>query len=166
MASDRRITGMELKRCPHCGVENPKMVNTAGFKGNSRTSDRSWGTYACSQCDGIVLACTRQLFDQIASFYHQQPEHAVDEAFPPRAKAFFEQAVSSLNAPAGSVMLAASAVAAMLKEVGYSEGSLFSRLEQAADDKVISEDMVQWASWVGLDKDEDDDEDDARIAYC
>lgn len=164
MGQERRVTGMELKRCPHCGVENPHMVNTAGFKGNSRTSDRSWGTYACSSCDGIVLACTRQLFDQIAAFYHQQPQDlAVDASFPPRAKAFFEQAVSSLNAPAGAVMLAASAVSAMLKEVGYSEGSLFSRLEQAADDKVISEDMVQWASWVGLDKEEDDDEDDDEL---
>jgi hypothetical protein len=164
MGQERRIMGMELKRCPHCGIENPNMVNTAGFKGNARTSDRSWGTYACSSCDGIVLACTRQLFDQIAAFYHQQPQDlAVDASFPPRAKAFFEQAVSSLNAPAGAVMLAASSVSAMLKEVGYSEGSLFSRLEQAADDKVISEDMVQWASWVGLDKEEDDDEGDEAL---
>jgi hypothetical protein len=159
MTQDRRIMGMELKRCPHCGVENPNMQHTAGFKGNARAADRSWGTYACSQCDGIVLACTRQLFDQIAGFYHQQPENtAIDSAFPPRAKAFLEQAVSSLNAPAGAVMLAASAVAAMLKEVGYSEGSLYSRIEQAADDKVISEELAQWASWVGMDKDDDDDE--------
>ncbi len=157
MVQDRRLLGMELKRCPHCGIENPNMVNTAGFKGN----DRTWGTYACSQCDGIVLACTRQLFDQLAGFYHQQPqEYAADASFPPRAKAFFEQAVQSLNAPAGAVMLASSAVAAMLKEVGYSEGSLYSRIEQAADDKVISDDMALWASWVGLDKDEDDDEGD------
>ena len=60
-------------------------------------------------------------------------------------------------------MLASSAIAAMLKEIGYSEGSLFSRLEQASDDNVISEDFVQWASWVGLDKDEDDDEDEDTL---
>lgn len=39
----------------------------------------------------------------------------VDEALPPTAKEYLTQAINSLHAPAGSVMLCASAVDAMLK---------------------------------------------------
>ena len=43
----------------------------------------------------------------------------VSEHLPTQAKRFLEQAIRSLHAPDGSVMLTASAVDAMLKDKGY-----------------------------------------------
>jgi hypothetical protein len=56
-----------------------------------------------------------------------------------------------MHAPAGAVMLAASAVDAMLKLKGYTEGSLYTRIEQSVTDNLITKDMGQWAHYVRLD---------------
>ncbi len=48
-------------------------------------------------------------------------------------------------------MLAASAVDAMLKDKGYQDGSLYSRIEKAASDHLITADMAEWAHEVRLD---------------
>jgi len=62
--------------------------------------------------------------------------------------------LESLHAPAGAIMLAASAVNAMLKEKGYKDGSLNSRIDQAAERHDITEDMARWAHEVRLDANE------------
>src|SRR5207249_7822249 len=49
------------------------------------------------------------------------------------------------------VMLAASAVDAMLKSKGYKDGSLNARINQAVKDHLITEDMGKWAHDVRLD---------------
>lgn len=61
------------------------------------------------------------------------------------------QALASLHAPSGAVMLAASAVDSMLKLKGHTEGSLYSRIESASKDHVITPDMAKWAHDVRLD---------------
>jgi len=76
---------------------------------------------------------------------------SVDESIPIRAKSYLTQAVSTLHAPAGSVMLAASAIDAMLKAKGYTTGSLYNRINQAVKDHLITEDMARWAHEVRLD---------------
>lgn len=48
-------------------------------------------------------------------------------------------------------MLTASAVDSMLKSKGYTEGSLYSRIDKAASDHVITEEMSKWAHAVRLD---------------
>lgn len=78
----------------------------------------------------------------------------LDEALPQRARTFLEQAVNSLHAPAGSIMLSASAVDAMLKAKGYTAGSLYSRIDQAKRDNLITEEMGRWAHAVRLDANE------------
>ncbi|BAP41280.1 putative uncharacterized protein [Pseudomonas sp. StFLB209] len=75
---------------------------------------------------------------------------SVDEAVPARAKDFLEQAVKSLQAPAGAVILAASSVDAMLKEKGLKEGSLYKRIDTAAQQHLITEEMAAWAHEVRL----------------
>jgi hypothetical protein len=75
----------------------------------------------------------------------------VDDELPSDAKAYLEQAISSIHAPAGAVMLAASCVDAMLKEKGHLDGSLNSRIEQAAMDHLIMANMAAWAHEVRLD---------------
>lgn len=48
-------------------------------------------------------------------------------------------------------MASASAVDAMLQIQGYKEGSLNSRIDQAAGDKLITDGMKEWAHKVRLD---------------
>jgi hypothetical protein len=48
-------------------------------------------------------------------------------------------------------MLTASSVDAMLKSKGYKEGTLYSRIDQAAKDHVITEEMAAWAHEIRLD---------------
>ncbi|MBD0331997.1 MAG: DUF4145 domain-containing protein, partial [Chitinophagaceae bacterium] len=68
-----------------------------------------------------------------------------------KVKAFLQQAIDSTFAPAGSLMLCASAVDAMLKEKGYKDGSLYTRINKAAKDHLITQDMSDWAHHVRLD---------------
>ncbi len=75
----------------------------------------------------------------------------VEEDIPEAAKSYLEQAIASIHAPAGAVMLAASTVDAMLKEKNYKEGSLYERIERAVKDKLITSEMAQWAHDVRLD---------------
>lgn len=48
-------------------------------------------------------------------------------------------------------MLAASAVDSMLKLRGYSEGSLYARIEKAIENHLLTQEMGQWAHAVRLD---------------
>jgi hypothetical protein len=59
--------------------------------------------------------------------------------------------MESLGQPVGSVMLSTSAIDAMLKVEGYTEGTLYARIDKAAEDHVITDDMVKWAHQVRLD---------------
>jgi hypothetical protein len=76
---------------------------------------------------------------------------SVPESIPGRAREYLGQAISSMHAPVGAVMLTASAVDAMLKDKGYKEGSLFSRIDSAAKDHLITAEMATWAHEIRLD---------------
>lgn len=75
---------------------------------------------------------------------------AADE-LPQRAKEFLTQALASIHAPAGAVMLTASAIDAMLKDKGLKQGSLSARIDQAAKDHLITAEMAAWAHEIRLD---------------
>ncbi len=75
----------------------------------------------------------------------------LDEAIPDTPREYLRQALNSLDTPAGSVILSASAVDAMLKAKSYKDGSLYSRIEKAADDHLITAEMADWAHEVRLD---------------
>lgn len=75
----------------------------------------------------------------------------LDDEVSSDAKAYIEQAISSIHAPAGAVMLAASCVDAMLKEKGHLNGSVNSRIEQVAKDYLFMTDMAAWEHEVRLD---------------
>jgi hypothetical protein len=76
---------------------------------------------------------------------------SVHDSVPDRAKAYLEQAIASISAPSGAVMLAASAVDAMLKAKGLKEGSLYKRIETAAKEHLITAEMAEWAHEIRLD---------------
>jgi hypothetical protein len=78
----------------------------------------------------------------------------VAEEIPDRARDYLKQALASRKAPAGAIMLTASAVDSMLKDKGYKEGSLYKRIDQAATDHLITAEMAMWAHEVRLDANE------------
>jgi len=83
------------------------------------------------------------------------------EDLPDRAREYLRQAIESEHAPSGSIMLSASAVDAMLKALGLRQGTLYSRIDEAAKQHLITEEMANWAHEVRLDANEqrhDDDE--------
>jgi hypothetical protein len=74
-----------------------------------------------------------------------------DAAIPERVKNRLAQAVETLSSPSTSIMVCASSVDAMLKELGYKSGSLYSRIEEAVQRHQITSDMSAWAHDVRLD---------------
>lgn len=142
---------LELERCPHCSIDRPNLHKKADFdtQNHDQTHRRFWGIYKCSRCGGIVTAASASSEGTVSEIYPQVAE--IDSAIPGKARAYLEQAINSLHAPAGAVMLAASSVDAMLKEKGYKEGNLYSRIDKAAVEHVITSDMAQWAHNIRLD---------------
>jgi hypothetical protein len=78
-----------------------------------------------------------------------EAEQAASE-LPPRALKFYQQALESRHAPDGALMLAASAIDAMLKDKGYSDGSLFARIGKARDEGLLTAEMEAWAHEIRL----------------
>lgn len=154
---------LELARCPHCRIDHPNLsyatflVENQGVGGLTTTdhqgqNKRLWKLYTCSRCGGAVLGGALIYSNKIGEISEIYPAPVqVDEALPPTAKEYLTQAINSLHAPAGSVMLCASAVDAMLKAKGYTENSLCTRINKAAADHLITEGMKEWAHEVRLD---------------
>ena len=109
---------LELDRCPHCRVARPSLgqIWNAG-QDHSKTNTRHWSTYVCRTCGGVVL-CGGPADSGlvVTEIYPSASEASAD--IPDRARYYLQQAIDTLHAPAGSVMLAASAVDAMLKAKG------------------------------------------------
>lgn len=61
------------------------------------------------------------------------------------------EAQETVGSPTASIMTSASAVDAMLKLNGYTDGSLNQRINQAAQNYLITEGMKKWAHKVRLD---------------
>lgn len=140
-----------LDRCPHCAGANPLLREIHRFESDNHrgTKPRKWRVYVCSTCGGAVTAWASNFGQPIGESFPTATE--IDAAVPERAKAFLKQAQESLHAPAGAVMLCASAVDAMLKAKELTEGSLYTRIEQAASEHLITADMATWAHEVRLD---------------
>ncbi|WP_225741792.1 DUF4145 domain-containing protein, partial [Halospina sp. K52047b] len=94
-------------------------------------------------------ACAPNIGHEVIEWFPSS--QTVDDDIPEKPRTYLQQAIESLHAPAGAVMLTASAVDAMLKLKGYPDGSLYSRIEQAAKEQVITSDMARWAHDVRLD---------------
>lgn len=144
---------LPLPRCPHCAVAKPFLARAWEFetKDYRGSKNRWWNTFVCRTCGGVVL-CASNNGNQ-GGIVEQYPagEKFDDSSIPERARAYLNQAIESVHAPAGAIMLAASAVDAMLKAKKYTDGSLYSRIDKAAADHVITTDMGMWAHEVRLD---------------
>ena len=146
------LTGtFDLQRCPHCKVAQPRLALQHQLKTNNSSNNRQrhWGIYVCGNCGGVVTAYgiggsheAQEWFPAVNSVPNEVPE---------RPRTFLSQAQESLHAPSGAVMLAASSVDSMLKARGLTEGSLYARIERAAKDHLITQEMSEWAHAIRLD---------------
>jgi hypothetical protein len=140
-----------LPRCPHCAVARPNLFKQHHIetKDHAGHNHRFWAIYVCGQCGGVVTATASKLGGIVKDSFPESTSVADD--IPDRARDYLQQALESLHAPAGAVMLSASAVDAMLKIKGYGAGTLYSRIEKAAEDHLITNDMAKWTHEVRLD---------------
>lgn len=144
---------IRLHRCPHCNVAEPNLNKRSDWDtyDANRENRRMWAFYVCASCGGVLTSVARVIANQVQAIHKMWPQpQEVDEAVPERARTYLEQAVKSLQAPAGAVILAASSVDAMLKEKGLREGSLYKRIEAAAEQHLITAEMADWAHDVRL----------------
>lgn len=144
-----------LSRCPACSVSHPSLTvvfetTTADHSGGNQ---RLWKVYRCSHCGGLVTAFALHGRKQEVADYFPQSSGVAD-AVPEPARTYLSQAVESLHAPAGAVMLCASAIDAMLKKKGLRKGHLYPRIEEAKDQNLITEEMAAWAHNIRLDANE------------
>ena len=146
-----------LEQCPQCQISRPLLlnihsVNTVSFDG---TNTRIWNVYKCSTCGGVTLTVGRFVpnnpgLQQAIDSIWPAPV-AVPTELPSRAQEYLKQAHQSRHAPVGAIMLAASAVDAMLKDKGYKQGTLYTRIDEAAKAHLITADMAAWAHEIRLD---------------
>ena len=147
---------LPLERCHHCNVATPTM-SLLSNKPTQSFDDRNirmWCTYSCANCGGVVLAVSQHSLNQPFSAFEIMeiwPKRTdVSETVPQRAREFLKQAISSIHAPSGAVMLTANAIDAMLKDRGYKVGSLSARINHAADNHLITKEMATWAHEIRL----------------
>jgi hypothetical protein len=140
-----------IDRCPHCSVNNPNLYETHHLESNnhSATNLRRWRIYICKACGGLVIGYARNWEQEVEEIFPKVEE--ISSNIPSPAKEYLQQAINSIHAPAGAVLLAASAVDAMLKLKNYKEGSLYKRIDLACEEHLITDDMAKWAHEVRLD---------------
>ncbi|MEW6241689.1 MAG: DUF4145 domain-containing protein [Chloroflexota bacterium] len=148
------ISQLELDKCPHCNVDKPNLFEAAHFatSNNSGSLTRFWKVYQCIRCGGAITASSLTEGGESIEIFPQLKQ--VDEAIPEPAKSYLQQALDSQHAPAGAMMLAASSIDAMLKNKSYKEGTLYSRINKAAENHLITSEMAKWAHNVRLDANE------------
>ena len=152
-----------LSRCPQCGVATPLIskVGRASLHYESNTHyerDKWFFTGSCSRCKNHVLFYgetverpLREVDPETLEIIRTFPElETVSDYLPDMARNFLQQAYESKHAPDGAVMLAAASIDAMLKDKGYVEGALYSRIVKSAEDHLLTPEMAAWAHEIRL----------------
>jgi hypothetical protein len=145
-----------IERCPQCGVSNP-LINLIG-KPDKHFKDEWENTYyfftgSCSKCRRHILfyGMGGESPDKTVKIVKSFPtlDKAAEE-LPEMAAKFLQQAIESRHAPDGALMLSASAIDAMLKAIGFTEGTLYARIDQAKNNGAITSAMADWAHSIRL----------------
>jgi hypothetical protein len=172
---------LALARCPHCSTANPTLVRRVNFAvqpGKAAYADQiqvqifrwlQWHVYSCESCGGLVAAGIVVEHSQMNAAVTGVAKwlvpgvQAISTDIPPRAANYLKQARETVSSPAASVVMSASAVDAMLKERTYKDGSLYSRIQKAEEDGVLTEHMAAWAHDIRLDANDERHADTAAI---
>lgn len=146
----------DMSRCPHCGIAAPNIYVASRPQAALPRSDGGevsfWAMYACASCGSAILAQGAP-GSNVANplIVRTIPEaRGAHEDLPQQARTYLNQAYQTLAAPDASAVMAGSAVDAMLKAIGYQEGSVYRRIEQAVGDNKLTASMGEWAHSVRL----------------
>ncbi|AUX76394.1 DUF4145 domain-containing protein [Sinorhizobium fredii] len=137
-------------RCPHCSVASPNL-NRLWSDTFKAIGTQGWATYRCNSCNAVV--CGEFIWEQgglLKAISIWPDAKAAHEDVPQPARTFLQQAFETLHAPDAAAVMAGSAVDAMLKHHGYTEGSLYKRIDQALEDNLLTKGMADWAHEVRL----------------
>jgi hypothetical protein len=142
-----------LGRCPHCGVAAPLLVQIwRGTPPSAHSEPQVWGCYYCSRCGGLITAKTSSEYNLVNGYidevYPAAP--AAHEDIPDVARRFLQQAMDTIHAPDAAAVMAGAAVDAMLKKLGYEDGSVYSRIDKALEQNKLTLGMAEWAHAVRL----------------
>lgn len=136
---EKTPTNIDLDQCPQCGVTKPLLIRV--WESNREEFNR--GVYLCTKCKEFTLVEFDKWNNGIFKFH---PEHKkISPEIKGKAFSFLKQAKETMHAPSGSIMLSNSAIDDMLKQKGYEKGRLVDRIDQAADEHLITKDMALWA---------------------
>jgi len=143
----------DVERCPHCSVATPLFAihwkdQTPSTAGNRQI----WAFGSCVRCGkGICIGSYDNYdvnYDDPAEVF-PRPKRAHDD-IPQTARTFLQQAYDTLHSPDAASVMAGSAVDAMLKHLGYIEGSVYNRIDAALSANIITKGMADWAHAVRL----------------
>ena len=135
---------LALERCPRCGIAKPLL--TRHHMLNSQKGH--WAMYGCSVCEGVLLVLATQQDGDMKECLPAPTD--ISEEVPARPRGYLRQAQETFGQPSASIVMSASAIDAMLKKCGLSEGSLYARIDKAASEHLITTDMAKWAHQVRL----------------
>jgi Domain of unknown function (DUF4145) len=145
------------KRCPHCRISDPMLFQVYCSEKPLPRSDgyhpNHWAVFCCVSCGSLVTA--KLLGISSASDFRNPIEvfpslPTAHEDVPDVARTFLQQAMDTLHAPDAAAVMAGSAVDAMLKGLGLIDGSLYSRIDEALANGLITKGMSDWAHSVRL----------------
>ncbi len=146
----------DVSRCPYCSVANPNLgeiwVSEEPVPRSTPGPTYMWGLYRCASCGGVVLARgmpNNHNNNVQVEVLLPEPKRA-HEDIPEPARTFLQQALETLHAPDAAAVMAGSAVDAMLKDLGYTDGSVYARIETAVAQHKLTEGMGDWAHEVRL----------------
>jgi hypothetical protein len=147
----------KVPNCPHCGISFPLLDKVWASEQPVPRSDKGlpsrWAAFRCTTCGHIVTAKGKEGAPegnpQIVQIYPDIWE--VGELVPESVSNYLTQAHRTLASPDASVVMSASSIDAMLKDNGLTEGSLYKRIDQAANNGILTQKMADWAHRVRLD---------------
>jgi len=132
---------LELERCPWCGINLPNLTRISEewtLTDHAGINSMNWACYKCAKCGRLTLAYRRDV--DLPKVYSTIPAFkSVDKEIPERARNDLQQAIGSMHAPSGAIMLCASSVDWMLKDHSYRDGSLYDRIDQAVENGLLTE---------------------------
>lgn len=143
--------------CPHCAIASPLLQKVWGADKPIPRSDGGspshWAVYRCTTCGHLVSAKGQEASNVsnplVIRIFPDVWE--VSALVPQTVRNYLTQAHRTLSAPDASVVMSASSIDAMLKDNGLSDGSLYSRIDQAVTNGILTQKMAEWAHRVRLD---------------
>ena len=138
---------LDLDRCPQCKTANPTLehrweaMNAHGLL---------TGIFQCSKCSNYIFIQYWGFGESSSVKIYPNMTIHIDGNIPQSAARFLKQAIETPGSPDASIMTSASALDMMLQEHDLKAGTLHVRIDQAAEQHLITEDMANWGHHVRL----------------